>query len=228
MNISDTHMNQFEEGKMLIKKAGDGDKNAVNKANEIFSKLRKAEPDNALIEAYYGTTMMLTARDKISPLSRLKETIAGMKILDEAVSADPENSRIRLLRGRAAYRLPEKYFQRTQTAIEDYNFLIDREMQEEEGFLDTVKYLQLNYELGEAYSRIGRNQDAAMCWKRLINETQDPDFLHLLNLKLKSVEGKPDVEHTPNSESPVSILIRRTIRAAGSEIINLVEDKYFQ
>lgn len=227
MKISDTHMKQFEEGKMLIKKGGDGDKNAVNKANEIFSKLRKAAPDNALIEAYYGTTMLLIARDKISPLSKLKETIAGMKILDEAVSADPENSRIRLLRGRAAYRLPEKYFQRTQTAIEDYTFLIDREMQKED-FLNTEKYLQVNYELGEAYSRIGRNQDATICWNNLISETQDTDFLRLLKLKLRSVEGKLDVEHNPNSESPISTLIRRTIHATRSEIINLMDGKHFQ
>ncbi|MBD1379823.1 hypothetical protein IC621_06230 [Bacillus sp. IB182487] len=168
--------------------------------------------------------MMLIARDKTSPLSRLKGSKAGLKILDGAVSAAPQNGRIRLLRGRAAYRLPEKYFHRAHTVIEDYTFLIDQKMHEE-GFLETNNYLKLIYELGEVYCRIGRNQAAIMCWRRLTNETQDSDFLHLLKLKLKSLEGKPAVEHIPNTESPTSILIRKAVRAAGSELLSWAEQQ---
>jgi hypothetical protein len=81
--------------------------------------------------------------------------------------------------------------------------------------------LQLIYELGEVYCRIGRNQAATMCWKRLKNETQDPDFLHLLKLKLKSLEGKP----AANAENPTSILIRRAFRAAGSKLVSWAEQQ---
>ncbi|RLL40614.1 hypothetical protein D8M04_18895 [Oceanobacillus piezotolerans] len=221
------NLKKFEEGKIYLKKAANGDKDAVNTAHEIFLKLRKAEPSNALYEAYYGMTMMLIARNKKIPLSRLKESIAGMKILDGAVRAAPHDSRIRLLRGRAASRLPEEYFHRAKTVIEDYTFLIEREMQKE-GFLRTEEYLQVIYQLGEAYSRIGQNQAAVMCWKRLMNETQDPDFLRLLTLKMKSLEGKPAVEHNAIPESPVSILIRRSVHFAGSEIKRILEDKNFQ
>ncbi|MBA9028644.1 hypothetical protein [Peribacillus huizhouensis] len=40
--------------------------------------------------------------------------------LDKAVAAAPHDSRFQYLRGSSAYRLPEKYFQRTWTVIEDY------------------------------------------------------------------------------------------------------------
>jgi tetratricopeptide (TPR) repeat protein len=211
----------LEQVTSLRKDALGGNKKAVQDMQQLLERARADYPGHPLVDAYYGLTMILIAKDKTSPLGKLKGTKAGLKILDEAVSAAPQDGRIRLLRGRAAYRLPEKYFQRSQTVIDDYTFLIDREMHEE-GFLKTENYLQLLYELGEVYCRIGRNQAAIICWKRLKNETQDPDFLHLLELKLKSLEGKPAVEHIPNTESIKSILIRRTVRAVGSELLSLV------
>jgi hypothetical protein len=64
-----------------------------------------------------------------------------------------------------------------------------------------------------------------MCWKRLKNETQDPDFLHILELKLKSLEGKPAVEHILSAESPISILRSRIVRAAGSAFLSWAEQQ---
>ncbi|WP_257962466.1 tetratricopeptide repeat protein [Bacillus sp. UMB0893] len=208
----------------LHKNALGGNKKAVQDMKQLVERARSDYPEHPLVEAYNGITMMLIARDKTSPLGRLRGAKAGLKILDEAVSAAPQDSRIRLLRGRASYRLPEQHFQLAQTVIEDYTFLIDREMHEE-GFLETENYLQLIYELGEVYCRIGRNQAAAMCWKRLMNETQNPHFLHLLKLKLKSLEGKPAVEHILIPESLTSNLLRRTVRAAGSEILSWAEQQ---
>jgi tetratricopeptide (TPR) repeat protein len=208
----------------LHKDAVDGNEKAVQDMQKLLEKARSDYPGHPLVDAYYGITLMLIARDKKTPMSRLRGAKAGLKLLDEAVNAAPQDGRIRLLRGRASYGLPENYFQRSQTTIEDYTFLIDQKIHEE-GFLQTGKYLQLIYELGEVYCRIGRNQAAAMCWKRLKNETQDPDFHHLLNLKLKSLEGKPAVEHIPNTESPTSILIKRTMSAAGSALLSWAEQQ---
>ncbi|QGQ48682.1 hypothetical protein E6W99_18205 [Metabacillus sediminilitoris] len=168
--------------------------------------------------------MILIARDKTKPLEKLRWSKAGLKLLDGAVSAAPQDGMIRILRGKAAYKLPEKHFHRAHTAIEDYTFLIEREMHKE-GFLENEIYLQLVYELGEVYCRIGQNQSAAMCWKRLMNQTLDPDFLHLLKLKLKNLEGKPAVEHIPNTESITSILIRRTVTAAGNALQSWAEEQ---
>ena len=208
----------------LHKEALGGNKKAIQDMQQLLDQAKSDYPGQPLVEAYNGITMMLIARDKTSPLGRLRGAKAGLKILDEAVSAAPHDGRIRLLRGRASYRLPEQHFQLAHTVIEDYTFVIDREMHEE-GFLEKEDYLQLIYELGEVYRRIGRNQAAIMCWKKLKNETKDPDFLHLLTLKLKSLEGKPAVEHIPYVESTSSTLIRRAVRAAGSELLSLAEQE---
>ncbi len=206
----------------LHKDAQKANNKAVQDMHQLLERVRPDYPGHPLVDAYYGITKLLMARDATSPLRKLKWSKAGLKLLNGAVIAAPQDCRIRLLRGRTAFRLPEKHFNLAETVIEDYTFLIDREMHEE-GFLEIEIYLKLIYELGEVYRRIGRNQDAIICWNRLKNETKEPDFLHLLELKLKSLEGKPAIEHMPKVESPTSILIRKAVRAAGSELISLVE-----
>ncbi|MGM0877055.1 MAG: hypothetical protein ACQEWV_20490 [Bacillota bacterium] len=225
MNVSEMDIEiLFEQVIPLHKDAVEGNEKAVQDLHQLLERVRSDYPGHPLADAYHGSTMILIARDKTKPMDKLRWSKAGLKLLDGAVSAAPQDGMIRLLRGKAAYMLPEKHFHRAQTAIKDYTFLIDREMHEK-GFLKTEKYLQLIYELGEVYCRIGRNQAATMCWKRLKNETQDPDFLHLLKLKLKSLEGKPADEHIPNAESLTSILMRRAVRAAGSSLSSWAEQQ---
>lgn len=204
--------------------AVEGNKMAVQDLHQLLERVRSDNLNYPLADAYHGSTMILIARDKTKPLEKLRWSKAGLKLLDGAVKAAPQEGMIRLLRGKAAYKLPEKHFHRGQTAIEDYTFLIDREMRKE-GFLETKNYLQLIYELGEVYYRIGQNQAASMCWKRLMNETQDPDFQHLLKQKLKNLEGKPSVEHIPNTDSLTSILIRRVVTATGNVLESWAEEQ---
>jgi hypothetical protein len=204
----------------LYKEGAKGNVTAVQEANQLLERLRLEHPDHPLAEAYHGSIMLLIARDKTNSLERLRWAKNGLKLLDKAVAAAPHDSRIRYLRGRSAYRLPEKYFQRTRTVIEDYTFLIDQEGQLEAMGIDNSK---LTYELGEAHRRIGRNEDAARCWTKLEQPTQDPEFRQLLRLKLQSLEGKPAIEHIETNDSPKSVLIGRTARAVGNALLNWVE-----
>jgi hypothetical protein len=112
----------------LHKDAMKGNKKAVQDMHQLLKRVRSDYPGHPLADAYHGITMLLFARDKTTPLDKLRWSKAGLKLLDGAVSAAPQDGRIRLLRGRTVYRLPEKYFHRAHTVIEDYTFLIDREM----------------------------------------------------------------------------------------------------
>jgi tetratricopeptide (TPR) repeat protein len=210
--------------KSLYKEGAKGNVTAVQEANQLLEQLRLDYPDHPLAEAYHGSIMLLIARDKTNPLDRLKWAKNGLKLLDKAVAAAPHDSRVRYLRGRSAYRLPEKYFQRTRTVIEDYSFLIDQELLQEGhlGAMD-IDYSKLIYELGEAYCRIGRNEDAARCWTKLEQQTQDPEFRQLLTQKLQSMEGKPSVEHISANDSITSILMGKAARAVGNTLIKWAE-----
>ncbi len=218
VNISEKDIKPLQEKVIsLHKEAVEGNEKAVQDLHQMLERVRSNYSNIPLLDAYHGSTMILIARDKTNPLDKLRWSKSGLKLLDEAVSSAPQNIMVRLLRGKAAYQLPEKHFHRAQTAIEDYTFLIERQIHGE-GFLNIKRYWQLIYELGNVYHRIGQNQHASLCWLRLKNETQDPDFLHLLQLKLKLLEGKPAVEYIPKVESPISKLIRRAVSATESEL----------
>jgi hypothetical protein len=215
---------RLDKIKSLYKEGAKGNVTAIQEANQLLERLRLDYPDHPLAEAYHGSIMLLIARDKTNPLERMKWAKNGLKLLDKAVAAAPNDSRVRYLRGRSAFRLPEKYFQRTRTVIEDYSFLIDQELLQEShlGAMD-IDYSKLTYELGEAYHRIGRNEDAGRCWTKLEQQTQDPEFSQLLRQKLQSLEGKPAIEHIQANESPQSILIAKAASAVSNILLKWVE-----
>jgi tetratricopeptide (TPR) repeat protein len=217
---------RLDKIKSLYKEGTKGNVTAVQEANQLLERLRLDYPDHPLAEAYHGSIMLLIARDKTNPLERLKWAKNGLKLLDKAVAAAPHDSRVRYLRGRSAYRLPEKYFQRTRTVIEDYSFLIDQELLQEGhlGAMD-IDCPKLTYELGEAYHRIGRNEDATRCWTKLEQQTQDPEFRQLLRQKLQALEGKPAIEHIQANDNPNSILIGKAASAAGNILFKWIEKK---
>jgi len=192
-----------------------GSVTAVQEAHRLLERLRIEHPGDPLADAYHGNIMILIARDKTKPLEKLNWSKSGLKLLDAAATAAPKDGMIRLLRGKSTYMLPEKYFRRADTAIEDYTFLIEREKRGE-GFLEKEEYWQLVYELGEAYRRVGRNADAAETWGKLAKETTDPDFLGLLKFRMQSLEGKPPVESIPPPRTGTSIMLEVAARATGS------------
>ncbi|UOQ83664.1 hypothetical protein [Gracilibacillus salinarum] len=150
-------------------------------------------------------------------MERLKWAKEGLKLLDEAVTASPEDSKIRLLRGKVAYTLPEKHFHRGTTAIGDFTYLINHS-EDEEDFLPPYKYVEMSYQIGNVYNRIGRNEDARHCFQSLEKKTEDDDFRYLLRLRLKELAGKPAIEYTADSENPMTYLVKRTLRATEHEL----------
>lgn len=166
-----------------------GSKEAVRSAQAQFQSLRAQYPDNATVKAYYGSTLALMARDAIKPAEKLDLAKQGLALLDEAVASDPYESSFRMLRGKIAFRLPEQFFHRTETAIEDYAFLIDSELQDP-GSLEQTMYATLVYELGVAYYRIQRIKEAQLCWNMMPKLTNDAKLLSLVNAKKNSLGRK--------------------------------------
>jgi tetratricopeptide (TPR) repeat protein len=160
-----------------------GNTDAVWEANSVFEKLRKDFPSQPIAAAFHGSIMSLIARDESNPMTRFQWANRGLKLLDEAVASAPSDNRIRMLRGSIANRLPEQFFHRTKTVIEDYLFLIDEELRSP-GSISKDTYEKLIYELGEAYHRIDRLQEAELCWSKLLKQTADPKYHHLIKQKM--------------------------------------------
>jgi hypothetical protein len=168
-----------------------GKKGAVGESHRAFEKLRSDHPGHPIADAFHGSVMSLIARDESNPLTRLQWAKRGLKLLDEAVASDSSDSRIRMLRGKVAYRLPEQFFHRTQTAIEDFLVLIDGELRDP-GSVPKETYDKLIYELGDAYHRIDRPQEAKFCWSKLLKQTNEPKYRKLIKQQMQSAEAVND------------------------------------
>ncbi|MBM7572335.1 tetratricopeptide repeat protein [Aquibacillus albus] len=160
------HMEQFEEAKTLHNKGVDGDKKAVVKANEMLLKLRETHPDNALIEAYYGSTLVLLGRDAVKILERVDKAEEGLDVLNRAVSLDSNNKEIRMLRGNICVRLPESFFQCSETAIEDFTFLLNH-YKKNSNYLTSNQVREVLRNLSQAYQNAGKPDKANSVLQRL-------------------------------------------------------------
>ncbi|MEF3307207.1 tetratricopeptide repeat protein [Paenibacillus sp. GYB003] len=156
----------FEEAKRLHHKGVDGDKKAVKEAFEKLAKLRSAEPKNALIEAYYGSSLALMGRDAAQPLERAEKAQHGLDALDRAVSMDPNRKEIRMLRANVCVRLPELYFQSSKIAIEDFNYLLERYKANPE-YLTKKQVGDILKNLSTAYQNAGKPDQAKATLQRL-------------------------------------------------------------
>lgn len=136
-----------------------GDRQAVADAFAQLSALRAVEPGNALLEAYYGSSLALMGRDEKQILDKADKANQGLISLDRAVSMDPGNITVRLIRANVCLRLPENFFGRTKTAIDDFNELLTRN-QTKPGLLTSAQHKEVLQGLAEAYETVGKPSQA--------------------------------------------------------------------
>lgn len=201
----------------------EGSASAVQEANAAFERLREEFPGHAIADAYHGSVMALIARDEANPFERMQWAKRGLALLDAAVTAAPSERTIRMLRGKVAFRLPEIFFRRTETAIEDYIVLIGGELNQPSG-LDKATYDHLISELGEAYERIGKLKEAAACWKQLVRQSEDSKLRRLAEEKLQSAIGSMSDPEEPAAAQPLEMRdwIGAAICLAGASLVRLV------
>ncbi|MDQ6421683.1 hypothetical protein RB620_19845 [Paenibacillus sp. LHD-117] len=158
--------NLLKEAKQLHSNGIEGDKKAVMSAYEKLLTLRGLEPNNAVIEAYYGSSLALLARDAVKLLEKEEKARTGLDALNRAVALDPNHKEIRLLRANVCLRLPDSYFQSAQTAIDDFSFLLARN-QAKADFLTQKQVREILTKLSKAYQIAGKPDKAQQVLQRL-------------------------------------------------------------
>lgn len=133
-----------------------GDKNAVKKGLEYTDKVLALDSSQALALAYHGSLLTLRARDVTMPWSKLKYTKEGFTLLDKAVSKQPGNLEVRLVRAMNSYQVPE-FMGRLQTAIADYEYIVAQP-----AFADwpVASKAYVHFYLGEAWQKKGNKAEA--------------------------------------------------------------------
>ncbi|TXC93128.1 hypothetical protein FS935_02745 [Metabacillus litoralis] len=169
MSIKEDWKEDFKEAVALHQKAIDGDKEAAKKAHAILKKLKTDVINNPTIEAYFGSASALVAKDHIDLIEKMNLAKRGLKELDKAVKAEPKNYEFRLLRGNVAFRLPEMYFKRTKTAIEDFQFLISEYKSRNKNITKNL-FCEILLNLGKCYQTLGEFEKADQAWNQLLKE----------------------------------------------------------
>lgn len=115
----------WAEGKQLFYELISGQSKSTDASQRYWQRAADAQPDAVVPQAYLGATnMMASAHSRWLPTKgQLART--GLKQLDAAVAADPENVEVRFLRGMTSYNLPG-FFERGAIAAEDLAFVAGR------------------------------------------------------------------------------------------------------
>ena len=78
--------------------ARDGDEEAVEPAIKMLTVLNRADPENAEVIAYLGSSYALVARYETGWFARWHKGRKGLKLLDQALERAPKNFTVRMVR----------------------------------------------------------------------------------------------------------------------------------
>jgi len=156
----------MKAGMFFQQMGSSGDKKAVKKSEKIFKKLLQLEPENAEALCWLGSVLTLKGRDAKFPFNKVKFVNNGLKKMDRAVELDSCNISIRMIRGNTAYALPG-FFNRMDTAVEDFEFLVNLK-ESDANSLDDTSYESILYRLGSVYKERGDLDKARECLEKAV------------------------------------------------------------
>ena len=173
-----------------------GNKSAVQKAFDTFKSLYEKEPNHPEIAAYYGSTTALMGRDETNLTKRMKYALSGLKLLDSVVEKSPNLPLARFLRGNVCYRLPEMYFHRTETAIEDFKYLINF-YEQDNRILTKSEYETVLKNLIKACETLNRAEEAKKYREKFKALSQ------IINVSQESEDSQDSQDNTESKEGQI-------------------------
>ena len=108
----------LSEAVALHDAAGDGDEDAVQPALEMLTVLNRADPENAEVIAYLGSSYALVASYETGWFARWHNGRKGLKLLEQALERAPKNFTVRMLRA-SVYNAMPPFLGYTDDAIEE-------------------------------------------------------------------------------------------------------------
>ena len=117
----------------LYRRGLQGDEDAVNLCIEKLEGVLAREPQNQLARVYLGSSYTLRSRDLGFGPKKLSALKHGLALMDEAVSAAPNEPKVRLARALTTSALPS-FFGRKSESKSDFDLLREVAAQHPEKF----------------------------------------------------------------------------------------------
>ncbi len=164
---------QFELAKALYFLAVEGDDPAAIESHGLFAALHQQDPDDPVILAYHGSTVMLQARRYLLPWKKMDRANSGLALMDRAIAAAPEQPEVRFVRAMSTANLPG-FFERQPQTLADFAWLMDRaDAIEEAAALEPPHLAAALYRYGVLCAEADRPDDARAAWRRAIDAAPD-------------------------------------------------------
>lgn len=148
----------MEAAREYHRMAMQGDDDALATAMELTETLLSERGDEAETLAIRGSLLTIKAKNAHSFLKRIYYSMKGIRALDKAIAADPDNHTARTIRGFTSLVLPQ-FLRRLKVAVEDFEYLI-RRYQEDPSLLPDEMMPKIYLNLGIAYAKEGKRDKA--------------------------------------------------------------------
>ncbi len=158
----------FKQARALYYEGADGDKQAYERADQLFSKLYKQVGQTPSIEAYYGSLRLLEASHTWALWKKNSLSREGVRLMDQAVIAAPNDLDIRFVRAATTYQLPAFFHLRAQSE-QDFKYLAERaEKAAASGLLEPRLAAASLYFHAEFLREESKKDAAVAFWKKAI------------------------------------------------------------
>jgi tetratricopeptide (TPR) repeat protein len=162
-----------------------GDKHAVDECIAKLEDRLKADPGNQLARVYLGSAYTLRSRDLGFGPAKLTGLRHGLALMDEAITAAPNDPHVRLLRALTTQAVP-LIFGRRKSAQDDFETLVAM-LSKEPNTLSDADQQRIYYNAGVAAQQSGNAARAVELWKNAAKHPVDPALAEKVNAAL----GKP-------------------------------------
>ncbi|MDX6767397.1 MAG: hypothetical protein SFU85_11470 [Candidatus Methylacidiphilales bacterium] len=179
------HEPQIQEIQALHQKSEGGDKKATRDLVEMLETLHQQQPDNRLIQAYLGSAYTLASRDAFPGPGKLDYLRNGLKTMDAAVDADPQNIPVRFIRAVNNFNLPV-FINRRDNARADFEVLL-AQIKERPDELEATTREAICFFAGLSFKQLGRKQDARATWQSGLDLGLNSDITLRISEEIKKL-----------------------------------------
>ena len=149
-----------------------GDADAVVKSIEFLEKAAKLKPDDNEIKAWLGSAMSMRARDVVF-WEKMNYSNKGTALMDAAISAEPDNITIRLIRG-SNYLYAPSFLGKDNIVVSDLEFILKKL----QGSDDKELLQDTYYKLGLAYKKVNNTAKAKENFNLAISIDSGSEMAH--------------------------------------------------
>ena len=165
-----------------------GDKQATLDLITHLEKATAEHPDNHLLRCYLGSAYTLRSRDIGFGPTALKFLKEGLKMMDAAVTAAPDNPSVRFIRGINNYMLPA-FVNRRDNARTDFKWLVDHIDKEATGFNAETRQA-IYYYAGLAFKQTKDYTLAREAWTKGRTVVQNGPLTEKIDAELAKLKDK--------------------------------------